>query len=143
MFLFRMHSVGSVRPVPRASAIVNTTHWWNRGQTEQVQVQVQDKELTQDKELEQSQEQSQGQGQEQSQGQGQDQGQDLQQKLDQEVPKDLGEEVVVIQEEEMVLVRREPQTHPQTQDTTTQEEPARTGSAPSKPKHKKKQQKRK
>jgi hypothetical protein len=27
MFLFKMHSIGSVRPVPRASALVN--HWWN------------------------------------------------------------------------------------------------------------------
>ena len=27
MFLFRMHSIGSVRPVPRASAVAN--HLWN------------------------------------------------------------------------------------------------------------------
>jgi hypothetical protein len=29
MFLFRMHSIGSVRPVPRASAVAN--QWWGGG----------------------------------------------------------------------------------------------------------------
>jgi hypothetical protein len=27
MFLFKMHSIGSVRPIPRTTALVN--HWWN------------------------------------------------------------------------------------------------------------------
>ncbi len=63
----------------------------------------------------------------------------------------MEEEVVIIQEEEMVLVCKEHQPHDEQQPQDEQEqepqpkctEPESTVSAPSKPKYKKKQQKRK
>ena len=49
MFLFKMHSIGSVRPIPRASAMVNAG-WW----------QAQEKQ--QEKREEKSEEKSEGEG---------------------------------------------------------------------------------
>ena len=132
MFLFKMHSIGSVRPIPRASAMVNAS-WWNRDQTQEKKQEEQ--------EQEQAQEQAQAQEQEK--------------KEPQEEPNDLGEEVVVIQEEEMVLVCKDSSAQDSSaQDSSAQDssalnpqpactEPESTVSAPSKPKYKKKQQKRK
>ena len=111
MFLFKMHSIGSVRPVPRASAVAN--QWWGtRAHSEPMKQAIEP------------------------------------------THNQLEEDVVVIQEEEMVLVRKEePQPQPEEQSQHKQEEqpqqpqctePESTVVAPSsKPKYKKKQQKRK
>ena len=115
MFLFRMHSVGSVRPVPRTSAMVN--QWWGGNPVSQLP------EATQE------------------------------QAKEEPAPKKEAEEdvVVMIQEEEMVLVRKELQEAP-VQEAPVQEAPVQEVPRPeciepectvSRPKPKKKHQKRK
>ena len=123
MFLFRMHSIGSVRPVPRASAVA--TQWWGaRAQPEPTK----QEEVDPTRRLEPT-------------------------------PPPLEEDVVVIQEEEMVLVRKEQKQEQEQQQAQEQKqeqkqeqqqepqpqctEPESTVVEPSKPKYKKKQQKRK
>ena len=86
MYLFKMHSIGSVRPVPRAAALINananananaSANWWNR--RTQGPIQGQEPNPTPEPEKQAS------------------------------VPSVPmpGEDVVVIQEEEMVLVRKQ------------------------------------
>ena len=134
MFLFKMHSIGSVRPVPRASAMANQWLGSNRA------LPVRQESIKQSDPTNHPEPKS----------------------------KELEEDVVIIQEEEMVLVRQEQQQQPeeqqqqqpeeQTQEQVPQqdeqpqpEEPQPKCSEPestvveplSKPKNKKKNQKRK
>lgn len=138
MFLFRMHSIGSVRPVPRASAVAN--QWWGGGKPLQEPMKQPEVEPTQNQEEPTPSSSSSS--------------------------KELEEDVVVIQEEEMVLVRKEQQPrqeeqphqeeqeeqpHQEQQPQQPQQEPqpqcmepeSTVVEPPSKSKYKKKQQKRK
>ena len=128
MFLFRMHSVGSVRP--KTSAANALIWWWNNNAG------LEATELAETPESE---------------------AQDAAPQENQE-PNEIEEDVVVIQEEEMVLVRKEQQDpasnaveeavpaqpvpegppHPQ----CIEPEPTVSAPAPSRSKPKKKQQKR-
>jgi hypothetical protein len=132
MFLFRMHSVGSVRPRPTAANAI--IRWWNNAG-----VNDETTELAETAESEAISEATPTSG------------------LNQE-PNEIEEDVVVIQEEEMVLVRKEQQDpaanaveeavpaqpvpegppHPQ----CIEPEPTVSAPAPSNSKPKKKQQKR-
>ena len=96
MFLFRMHSIGSVRPVPRASAVAN--QWWGGGKPLQEPMKQPEVEPTQNQEEPTPSSSSSS--------------------------KELEEDVVVIQEEEMVLVRKEQQQpHQEEQESQPEEQP--------------------
>ncbi len=90
MFLFKMHSIGSVRPVPRAAALINANananpnaNWWNR--RTQGPSQGQELNPTPDPQKQEP---------------------EKQKPEKQESVPTPGEDVVVIQEEEMVLIHK-------------------------------------
>jgi len=128
MFLFRMHSVGSVRP--KTSAANALIWWWNNNAG------LEATELAETPESEAISEAAPISAATPTSG------------LNQE-PNEIEEDVVVIQEEEMVLVRKEqqdpaaqPVTEGPPQPQCIEPEPTVSAPAPSKSKPKKKQQKR-
>ena len=120
MFLFRMHSVGSVRPKPTAANAL--IRWWNNAGVNDEATELAE-----------------------TASEAQDAAPDAAPQENQE-PNEIEEDVVVIQEEEMVLVRKEVQDvapHDPPQPQCIEPEPTVSAPAPSsKPKPKKKQQKR-
>ena len=126
MFLFRMHSVGSVRPKTSASNAL--IRWWNNADIEAAAT----SEAATSAEVISAPPTSEAATSALNQ--------------DNQDPNELEEDVVVIQEEEMVLVRKEVQDvapHDPPQPQCIEPEPTVSAPAPSsKPKPKKKQQKR-